>query len=105
MSFPNSRVVVTFPALPCTRSFINSVAAREMGENSERTEEKERAEGGRQSEKEKGGESEVELRPYNFVVDALLLHIYRNMNSSSMPRLNFGESSMRTRVCAPVRFV
>lgn len=88
--------MVAFPVLPCARPFIYSVAAREtVGEDSERTEEKER-----ERERRVGGE--VQLRPYNFVADALLSRIYRDMNSNPMPRLNFGESSVRTRVCAPV---
>lgn len=58
MAFPNSRVVVAFPALPCARSFINSVVVREMEENSERTEEKERGEreGMGEDGRQRGGE-------------------------------------------------
>jgi len=59
--------VVAFPALPCAQPFINSVAAREAEEDNERLEEKER-------ERERG--DEVQLRPYNFVADALLSRIY-----------------------------
>lgn len=68
MVFPDSQVVA-FPVLPCARPFIYSVAAREtVGEDSERTEEKER-----ERERRIGGE--VQLRPYNFVADALLSRI------------------------------
>lgn len=42
---------------------------------------------------------------YIFVADALLSRIYRDMNSGPIPRLNFGGSSMRTRVCASMRSV